>query len=521
MGITSGSQPMAQTWFPSHQLSSGLYVSGHRDPSKEKGSTISVPQTPYTGGDVRKSGELGKMAGLIHSASLKSGSSSSRVEGGTVAASSTHSGPLSSNASTSTRSPLSTSGPLTSAGVPWHHSKSMGSQSGPITAGGGGARALGRSTSGPLTRQQQVAETGAVKSSSSFSGPLSPAVLPATGLITSSPFAAGSRAVRVSGSQDNVMATRQNCDGTPPNLKAMYHAVQIPPINPAISNLSNNARTSSSSFRKRFPKVILWIVIPLFAMGFIAGAFIVAAVQNPILLIVVASLLGLLLLFLTWNSFWGHHSITSFISTFPESELGTAKDGQFVKVTGVVTCGSVPLETSYQKVNRCIYTSTALYQCKCFFVRPGASKQHQCCRWGLRHVERFVVDFYISDLQTGTRALVKSGCGASVTPYVEESVILDVNPKNKEQPADFIRWLSQRNLSADERVMQLREGHVKEGSTVTVMGVLQRHENVLMIVPPPGPVSTGCQWSQALLPGSMEGLIMRCQEVNKVDGIPL
>jgi hypothetical protein len=194
----------------------------------------------------------------------------------------------------------------------------------------------------------------------------------------------------------------------------------------------------------------------------------------------------------------------------------------------VVTCGSVPLETSYQKVNRCIYTSTALYQCKCFFVRPGASKQHQCCSWGLRHVEvrltaspwicygklvgwlqqsvllselyfidflhfswsvcvsisgltlpsdfwgcdllihhwsrtdsflqRFVVDFYISDLQTGTRALVKSGCGASVTPYVEESVILDVNPKNKEQPADFIRWLSQRNLSADERVMQLREG---------------------------------------------------------------
>jgi hypothetical protein len=108
-----------------------------------------------------------------------------------------------------------------------------------------------------------------------------------------------------------------------------------------------------------------------------------------------------------------------------------------------------------------------------------------------------------------------------VTPYVVESVILDVNPKNKEQPADFIRWLSQRNLSADERVMQLREGHVKEGSTVTVMGVLQRHENMLMIVPPPGPVSTGCQWSKALLPGSMEGLIMRCQEVNKVDGIPL
>lgn len=53
----------------------------------------------------------------------------------------------------------------------------------------------------------------------------------------------------------------------------------------------------------------------------------------------------------------------------------------------VVTCGSVPLESSYQKVNRCIYTSTVLHQCKCFFVRPGASKQHQCYSWGLRHVE--------------------------------------------------------------------------------------------------------------------------------------
>jgi hypothetical protein len=73
-------------------------------------------------------------------------------------------------------------------------------------------------------------------------------------------------------------------------------------------------------------------------------------------------------------------------------------------------------------------------------------------------LQRFVVDFYISDLQTGLRALVKAGYGASVTPYVEESVILDVTPNNKELPSDFIRWLTQRNLSANDRVMQLREG---------------------------------------------------------------
>lgn len=63
--------------------------------------------------------------------------------------------------------------------------------------------------------------------------------------------------------------------------------------------------------------------------------------------------------------------------------------------------------------------------------------------------------------------------------------------------------------------------YVKEGSTVTVMGVVQRHENVLMIVPPPVPMSTGCQWSKLLLPSTMEGIILRSEEPAKVDGIPL
>ncbi|CAK9196164.1 unnamed protein product [Sphagnum jensenii] len=490
MGAPSGNQPIAQTWFPSHQLSNGLYVSGHRDPSKEKGSTISVPQTPYTGGDVKKSGELGKMAGLIHSASLK--------------------------------------------------------------GSGGGRGAFGRPTSGPLTRQQ-VADTVAtgnsksmgvgggtatLKSSGSLSGPQTP-VLPATGLITSGPLAgrtaglsSGPLSGRIgaaaggggmSGPQDMMMMGGSSGGGgggggaTPAGGAAAKAMHAVIPTNPAVNNLSNARK---SSFWKRFPKVIIWTVGPLFVMGFIAGAFIVAAVRNPILLIVVASLLALVLLLLTWNSCWGHRSVTGFITSYPVSELATAKDGQFVKVTGVVTCGSVPLESSYQKVNRCIYTSTSLYEYRQFSMKPAA-QQHRYRKWSLRHMERFVVDFYISDLQTGLRALVKAGYGASVTPYVEESVILDVTPNNKELPSDFIRWLTQRNLSANDRVMQLREGHVKEGSTVTVMGVVQRHENVLMIVPPPGPVSTGCQWNKALLPASMEGLMLRCEEVTKVDGIPL
>lgn len=69
-----------------------------------------------------------------------------------------------------------------------------------------------------------------------------------------------------------------------------------------------------------------------------------------------------------------------------------------------------------------------------------------------------MVDFYISDFQSGLRALVKTGCGARVTPYVDESVVIDINPSNKDMSPDFVRWLAERNLSSDDRVMRLKEG---------------------------------------------------------------
>lgn len=47
--------------FPSHKLSSGLYVSGRPEQPKERTPTMSSVAMPYTGGDIKKSGELGKM----------------------------------------------------------------------------------------------------------------------------------------------------------------------------------------------------------------------------------------------------------------------------------------------------------------------------------------------------------------------------------------------------------------------------------------------------------------------------
>lgn len=73
-------------------------------------------------------------------------------------------------------------------------------------------------------------------------------------------------------------------------------------------------------------------------------------------------------------------------------------------------------------------------------------------------MQRHAVDFYISDLQSGLRALVKAGYGAQVTPYVDESVVIDINTKNKDLAPDFLKWLRKRNLSSDDREMRLKEG---------------------------------------------------------------
>lgn len=73
--------------------------------------------------------------------------------------------------------------------------------------------------------------------------------------------------------------------------------------------------------------------------------------------------------------------------------------------------------------------------------------------------QRHAVDFYISDFQSGLRALVRTGSGARVTPYVDESVVIDINPENKDMSPEFLRWLRGRNLSSDDRVMRLKEGY--------------------------------------------------------------
>ncbi|KAK4394983.1 putative membrane protein [Sesamum angolense] len=501
--------------FPSHQLSNGLYVSGRPEQPKERTPTMSSVAMPYTGGDIKRSGELGKMFDipLDGSKSRKSGPiTGSTSRSGSFAGAASHSGPINPNAAA--RSSYSTSGPVSSMGVAGSASMKK-SNSGPLNKHGE-----------PIKRSSGPQSGGVTPVARQNSGPIPP-VLPTTGLITSGPITSGPL----------------NSSGAPRKVSGPLDSSG--PIKAHGSSVSNNQAVTTLgqedeySFKRNLPKPILWAVILLFVMGFIAGGFILGAVHNAVLLVVVIVLFCIVAALFMWNSCWGRKAVIGYIARYPDSELRTAKNGQYVKVSGVVTCGNVPLKSSFQKVPRCVYTSTSLYEYRGWdprqqILRIAASRgldlQSQwvsaCHNWQREEEEmmwrpKHAVDFYISDFQSGLRALVKAGYGARVTPYVDDSIAVDIEPLNKECSPEFVRWLGERNLSSDDRVMRLKEGYIKEGSTVSVMGVVQRNENVLMIVAPSEGVTTGCQWSKCIFPATFEGIVLRCEDTSKVDVIPV
>ncbi|KAF2309038.1 hypothetical protein GH714_000225 [Hevea brasiliensis] len=307
------------TRIPSHQLKNGLLVSGPPEHLKEKQPTMASRAVPYTGGDVKKSGELGKMFDI----------------------------PV-----------LDQHSPTGAPPMPKQHSRPSSSSQ----------HNSGSVRSGP--------NSGPVKKSS---GPLP---LQPTGLITSGPLGSGplgsgplSSAHRRSGQLD-----RAGSGVGSSSSKSLYGS--------AVTSLTED----------------------------------VNVVKKAVILVAVGAILVPVILGLVWNCVWGRRGLLGFVKRYPDAELRGAIDGQYVKVTGVVTCGSIPLESSYQRV-------------------PSVYTFPRSC--------------------------------------------------------------------------------IKEGSTVSVMGVVRRHDNVLMIVPPQEPVSTGCQWFQCLLPTYVEGLVLMCDDNQDADVVPV
>lgn len=54
---------------------------------------------------------------------------------------------------------------------------------------------------------------------------------------------------------------------------------------------------------------------------------------------------------------------------------------------------------------------------------------------------------------------MKAGHGAKVAPFVKPATVVDVSKENRELSPSFLRWLAERNLSADDRIMRLKEGY--------------------------------------------------------------
>ncbi|KAG8365369.1 hypothetical protein BUALT_Bualt18G0097500 [Buddleja alternifolia] len=403
----------------SHQLSNGLMVSGRSDPHlKDRQPTMASRVVIYTGGDVKKSGDLGRMYGIGDPPKLP------------------------------TRHP------------------SGSSRSGPNSV--------------PLGPKH------------SNSGPIQP-----TGLITSGPQGV-SNSNRRSGQLDTTSSFK----------KAIYGS--------AVTSIKEGVKLGF-----RVPRAAIWAFLVVVVMGIVVGAFLMAAVKKAVILVATVALLVPAVVMVVWNCVYMKCGVLGFVKKYDDTQLKDAVDGQYIKVTGVVTCGSIPLETSFQRVPRCAYVSTELFEYRGCGGKP-ANDKHRFFSWGCIHSETYVADFYISDFQSGSRALVKSGHGAKVAPFVKPAVVVDVTKDNKESSPNFLRWLSSRGLSGDDRLMRLQEGYIKEGSTVSVMGVVQRHDNnVVMIVPPTEPVSTGCRWLCCLLPTFIEGLILTSDQSPSGDVIPV
>ncbi|XP_010933777.1 uncharacterized membrane protein At1g16860 isoform X1 [Elaeis guineensis] len=258
------------------------------------------------------------------------------------------------------------------------------------------------------------------------------------------------------------------------------------------------------------PAAVPCVIVPLLLAGLAVSLLILVVVHNALLLAAVVLLSAVSAVFLLWNaaSFQKHGALLVLLDRLPTSDLVTARDGQLVKITGFASCGDLALESSYEKVGRCVYTSMLLYE-YCGFGSKPANANSRYFWWNLAYVERFATDFYITDVKSGTRALVKAGYNSKVIPLIDENILVNTTSKNRELSSTLKKWLERRQLSAGARLLRLKEGYIKEGDSLTVMGMLSRKDGVLMIAPPPEPFSTGCLLQKFLLPVDVDGLVLK------------
>ncbi|KAJ4850564.1 hypothetical protein Tsubulata_050245 [Turnera subulata] len=108
--------------------------------------------------------------------------------------------------------------------------------------------------------------------------------------------------------------------------------------------------------------------------------------------------------------------------------------------------------------------------------------------------------------------MVKAGSGCKVVPLIVESKLVTTTRQCRNFSPHLRKWLQERHLPAEARLLHLEEGYVQEGGLVTVVGMLHRHNDLPMIVHPQELLSTGCLWHKFFLPVDIDGLIIGVPE---------
>ena len=110
-----------------------------------------------------------------------------------------------------------------------------------------------------------------------------------------------------------------------------------------MNDLSNAAliEHQSSYSCKPIPSLALYILVSLFFIGLSVSIFILVVVNNAAFFLSFIFLSALVASFLAWNAVnWKHHNKAAFaffLNSFPDADLRLAREGQLVKITGVLS----------------------------------------------------------------------------------------------------------------------------------------------------------------------------------------
>ncbi|CAN4108476.1 unnamed protein product [Withania somnifera] len=118
---------------------------------------------------------------------------------------------------------------------------------------------------------------------------------------------------------------------------------------------------------------------------------------------------------------------------------------------------------------------------------------------------------YLHSLPDSDLTLASHGQLVKITgviPLIKESRLVTTGKNCKVLASHLRKWLRDRNLSSETRLLRLEEGYVKEGDLISVFGILQRSSDVMVVTPQQELISTGCIWKKLLLPVDIDGLIL-------------